>query len=133
MRAPGKLDWPALENVTSPEAVAMSKDLPRRGSSYVGSTTAYAFMEAVGLVNDHVSAAGRDGGLRPTAQARVESGGDRSHSSAERDSRRAWGVSAPQAVFKGHGIERLDSSPQRARAARRSRRLGRFGITWTTT
>jgi DNA-3-methyladenine glycosylase I len=39
---------------TCPEAVAMSKDLRRRGWRFVGPTTAYAFMQAMGLVNDHV-------------------------------------------------------------------------------
>jgi DNA-3-methyladenine glycosylase I len=38
----------------SPESVAMSKDLRRRGWSFVGPTTVYAFMEAMGLVNDHL-------------------------------------------------------------------------------
>jgi len=32
----------------------MSKDLKRRGWSFVGPTTAYAFMQAMGLVNDHL-------------------------------------------------------------------------------
>ena len=35
------------------ESVAMSKDLKRRGFRFVGPTTCYAFMQAVGLVNDH--------------------------------------------------------------------------------
>jgi DNA-3-methyladenine glycosylase I len=39
---------------TSPESVAMSKDLKKRGWSFVGPTTMYAFMQAMGLVNDHV-------------------------------------------------------------------------------
>ncbi len=39
---------------TSPESKAMSKDLRRRGWSFVGPTTAYAFMQAMGLVNDHL-------------------------------------------------------------------------------
>lgn len=39
---------------TSPESVAMSKDLKRRGWRFVGPTTAYAFMQAMGLVNDHL-------------------------------------------------------------------------------
>ncbi len=39
---------------TSPESVAMSKDLRRRGWSFVGPTTLYAAMQAMGLVNDHV-------------------------------------------------------------------------------
>jgi DNA-3-methyladenine glycosylase I len=38
----------------SPESAAMSKDLRRRGWSFVGPTTVYAFMEAMGLVNDHL-------------------------------------------------------------------------------
>jgi DNA-3-methyladenine glycosylase I len=39
---------------TSPESVALAKDLKRRGWSFVGPTTAYAFMQAMGLVNDHL-------------------------------------------------------------------------------
>ncbi len=40
---------------TSAESVAMSKDLKRRGWSFVGPTTLYAFMQAMGLVDDHLS------------------------------------------------------------------------------
>jgi len=39
---------------TTPESIALSKDLKRRGWSFVGPTTAYAFMQAMGLVNDHL-------------------------------------------------------------------------------
>lgn len=39
---------------TAPESVALSRDLKKRGWSFVGPTTAYAFMQAMGLVNDHV-------------------------------------------------------------------------------
>ncbi|MFY3383322.1 DNA-3-methyladenine glycosylase I [Paracidovorax sp. MALMAid1276] len=39
---------------TSPASVAMSKDLKKRGWSFVGPTTVYAFMQAMGLVNDHL-------------------------------------------------------------------------------
>ena len=39
---------------TSPEAIALSKDLKKRGWTFVGPTTMYAFMQAMGLVNDHV-------------------------------------------------------------------------------
>ena len=39
---------------TSPESDAMSKDLKKRGFRFVGSTICYAFMQAAGLVNDHV-------------------------------------------------------------------------------
>ncbi|HBY18767.1 MAG TPA: DNA-3-methyladenine glycosylase I [Candidatus Marinimicrobia bacterium] len=40
--------------VTSPESDAMSKDLKHHGFSFVGSTICYAFMQAAGLVNDHL-------------------------------------------------------------------------------
>ncbi len=39
---------------TTPQSVALSKDLKKRGWSFIGPTTAYAFMQAMGLVNDHV-------------------------------------------------------------------------------
>lgn len=39
----------------SPESIALSKDLRRRGWKFVGPTTAYAFMQAMGLVNDHAA------------------------------------------------------------------------------
>ena len=39
---------------TSPESEAMSKDLKKRGFSFVGPTICYAFMQAVGMVNDHL-------------------------------------------------------------------------------
>lgn len=40
--------------VTTPESEAMSKELRRRGFAFVGPTTAYAFMQSMGLVNDHL-------------------------------------------------------------------------------
>lgn len=39
---------------TSPEAIALSKALKKRGWAFVGPTTIYAFMQAMGLINDHV-------------------------------------------------------------------------------
>ena len=39
---------------TSPESIALSKDLKKQGWSFVGPTTVYAFMQAMGLVNDHL-------------------------------------------------------------------------------
>ncbi len=39
---------------STPESDAMSKDLKRRGFRFVGSTICHAFMQAVGMVNDHV-------------------------------------------------------------------------------
>ena len=40
---------------TSPESVALSKDPKKRGWKFVGPTTVYAFMQAVGLIDDHVA------------------------------------------------------------------------------
>ena len=39
---------------STPESEAMSKDLQKRGFKFVGATICYAFMQAVGMVNDHV-------------------------------------------------------------------------------
>jgi DNA-3-methyladenine glycosylase I len=41
---------------TSKESVALSKELKRLGFKFVGPTTVYAFMQAMGLINDHVTA-----------------------------------------------------------------------------
>lgn len=38
----------------TPESIAMSKDLKKRGWSFVGPTTCYAFMQSMGIVNDHL-------------------------------------------------------------------------------
>ena len=40
---------------TTPESDALAKDLKKRGMSFVGSTIIYAYMQAIGMVNDHVS------------------------------------------------------------------------------
>ncbi len=49
------LDHETLMATTfSPEAKALSRDLKRRGWAFVGPTTVYSFMEAMGLVNDHL-------------------------------------------------------------------------------
>ena len=40
---------------TTPESVAMSKDMKRRGFRFVGPTTVYAFMQATGLADDHLA------------------------------------------------------------------------------
>lgn len=39
---------------TSPESDAMSKDLKKRGLTFVGSTICYAYMQAAGMINDHL-------------------------------------------------------------------------------
>lgn len=54
-RARTKAVTRATMPATSAESVAMSKDLKRRGWSFVGPTTIYAFMQATGLVDDHLS------------------------------------------------------------------------------
>jgi DNA-3-methyladenine glycosylase I len=41
--------------VTSPQAIALSKDLKQRGFKFVGPTIIYAHMQAVGMVNDHTT------------------------------------------------------------------------------
>jgi DNA-3-methyladenine glycosylase I len=46
------------------ESDAMSKDLKKRGFNFVGSTICYAFMQAVGMMNDHVVECFRYGALR---------------------------------------------------------------------
>lgn len=48
--------WKSLKQLPArtAESDAMSKDLKRRGFNFVGSTICYAFMQAVGMVNDHV-------------------------------------------------------------------------------
>jgi len=52
---PPRITLAALRAVTtSPASIAMSKDLKKRGWSFVGPTTVYAFMQAMGFVNDHI-------------------------------------------------------------------------------
>ena len=64
---PKRMTLAALRAMTtSPESVAMSKDLKKRGWSFVGPTTVYAFMQAMGLVNDHLD------GCHVRAKAAVE-------------------------------------------------------------
>jgi DNA-3-methyladenine glycosylase I len=52
---PATVTWEALRAMpTTVTSVALSKDLKKRGWSFVGPTTVYAFMQAMGLVNDHL-------------------------------------------------------------------------------
>jgi DNA-3-methyladenine glycosylase I len=52
---PRRLSRDALMGMSqSPESVALSKDLKKRGWRFVGPTTVYAFMQAMGLVDDHL-------------------------------------------------------------------------------
>ncbi|MCW7551342.1 DNA-3-methyladenine glycosylase I [Endozoicomonas gorgoniicola] len=49
--------WKTMDEVpvTTPESEAMSKDLKKRGFKYVGSTICYAYMQAMGMTNDHIT------------------------------------------------------------------------------
>ena len=54
---PSRLTREMLRTMVMPsEAIALAKDLKRRGWTFVGPTTIYAFMQAMGLVNDHLHA-----------------------------------------------------------------------------
>ena len=74
-------DW-LQQQSASPESTAMSKELKRRGWSFVGPTTMYALMQAMGLVNDHqwscfvrpaINAAVPPSASSPHGQANVDS------------------------------------------------------------
>jgi DNA-3-methyladenine glycosylase I len=54
---PKRNRWQAIEQIpsTTPDSREMSKDLKRRGFRFVGPTVCYAFKQAAGLVNDHVT------------------------------------------------------------------------------
>jgi len=71
---PAAKDLAAPQSVsTSPASIALSKELKRRGWRFVGPTTVYAFMQAMGLINDHAegctvrteAARMREGFVRP--------------------------------------------------------------------
>ena len=63
---PKRLTWDALRAMpTTPRSIALSKELKRRGWRFVGPTTVYAFMQAMGLVDDHVVGCS----VRPAAEA----------------------------------------------------------------
>lgn len=52
---PKKYDYKTLSSLGKTEqSTAMSKDLKKRGWSFVGPTTCYAFMQSMGIVNDHI-------------------------------------------------------------------------------
>ncbi len=64
-------NWKSLNEVpaTSPESDAMSKDLKKRGFTFVGSTICYAFMQSAGMVNDHLTTCFRHKEIRNISQA----------------------------------------------------------------
>jgi DNA-3-methyladenine glycosylase I len=63
---PKQNTWRSIKEVPAKtaESDVMSKDLKRRGFKFVGSTICYAFMQAVGMVNDHLVGCFRHGELR---------------------------------------------------------------------
>ena len=65
--------WRSLRELPawSDESVAMSRDLKRRGFRFVGPTVCYAFMQAVGMVNDHTVDCYRHRELRRISRSRV--------------------------------------------------------------
>ncbi len=63
---PRRLTRAALARLTESEASrALSRDLKRRGFRFVGPTTMYAFMQSVGIVDDHLEGCG----IRPRAES----------------------------------------------------------------
>jgi DNA-3-methyladenine glycosylase I len=63
---PARVTREALRAMTqTPTSVALSRDLKRRGWTFVGPTTVYAFMQAMGLVDDHLEGCA----IRPAAEA----------------------------------------------------------------
>jgi DNA-3-methyladenine glycosylase I len=63
---PRQNTWGSLAEIPpkTPESEAFSKDLKRRGMTFVGPTIIYAHMQAVGMVNDHISSCFRHSELR---------------------------------------------------------------------
>jgi DNA-3-methyladenine glycosylase I len=53
---PRRNRWRRMEEIptSTPEAMALSQDLKRQGASFTGPTICYSFMQACGLVNDHL-------------------------------------------------------------------------------
>jgi DNA-3-methyladenine glycosylase I len=63
---PRKLTYDMVRTfVTSPESIALAKDMKRRGWKFLGPTTLYAHMQAMGMVNDHIDGCH----VRPLAEA----------------------------------------------------------------
>ena len=67
--------WQTITDVPAitPESDSLSKDLKRRGFRFVGSTICYAFMQAVGMVNDHLVGCFRHAELRPPSAGDFDS------------------------------------------------------------
>lgn len=68
-RQPIVNDFKSLSQIpaTSPESDAMSRDMKKRGFKFFGSTICYAFLQATGFVNDHLTGCCCKGGRQQTA------------------------------------------------------------------
>ena len=68
---PRQNSWTTLKQVPprTPESDTMSRDLRRRGFKFVGSTICYAFMQAIGMVNDHTTDCFRHAEVRRLARS----------------------------------------------------------------
>jgi DNA-3-methyladenine glycosylase I len=79
-----------MQMSTSPESVALSRDLRKRGWTFVGPTTIYAFMQAMGLVNDHVDGcfAGAEVRAQEMALSKEEGGRRKEEEEGGRSTRR---------------------------------------------
>jgi len=88
---------------TTPASIALSRDLRRRGWRFVGPTTAYAFMQAMGLVDDHLEGC--------VVRARVER--------ARRRFRRPTGPGDVRVPPGGAGAALTSPAPQGSRPRRR--------------
>ena len=100
--------WKATRQIpaTSPESEAFSKDLKHRGFSFVGPTVVYAYMQAVGMVNDHVVECFRYrevGNMTRSREAIVQISRSRTSGCADRTTtsplRSAW----LRSINNGHG------------------------------
>lgn len=74
--SPKQNAWKLLQEVpaSTAESDAMSKDLKRRDFKFVGSTICYAFMQAVGMVNDHLVGCFRHAELKAATASRQRKG-----------------------------------------------------------
>lgn len=71
---PKQNDWPTQADcpAITPESAALSRDMKRRGFQFVGPTVCYAYMQAVGLVNDHVRGCFRQAPVRALGMSSLD-------------------------------------------------------------
>jgi DNA-3-methyladenine glycosylase I len=75
---PRQNDWTSMAELPARTGISdmMSRDLKKRGFNFVGSTICYAFMQATGMVNDHLTSCFRHGGIaRLNSPSRRTGGG----------------------------------------------------------